>query len=123
MGLVWAAPAFSATLECRLAFLLDGEDDMSFVLAVTLRIKPEHVDRFMAQALANGREARKEPGCRQFEVLVDPADRTKVVLFEVYDDEKAFEAHQQTPHFKKYLAEAVPLLASRERHMLQRALS
>ena len=95
---------------------------MNFVLAVMLRIKPENVERFMAEVLANGREARKEPGCRQFEVLVDPADRTKVVLFEVYDDEKAFEAHQQTPHFKKYLADAVPLLASRERHALQRAL-
>lgn len=96
---------------------------MSFVLAVTLRIKPENVERFMAEALANGREARKEPGCRQFEVLVDPADRTKAMLFEIYDDEKAFEAHQQTPHFKRYLAEAVPLLESRERHMLKRALA
>lgn len=96
---------------------------MNFVLTVMLRVKPENVERFMDEVLANAREARKEPGCRQFEVLVDPADRTKVVLFEVYDDEKAFEAHQQTPHFKRYLAEAVPLLASRERHMLQRALS
>jgi quinol monooxygenase YgiN len=95
---------------------------MNFVLAVMLRVKSENVERFMAEVLANGREARKEPGCRQFEVLVDAADRTKVMLFEVYDDEKAFEAHQQTPHFKKYLAEAVPLLASRERHILQRAL-
>ena len=95
---------------------------MNFVLAVMLRIKPENVDRFMEAVLANAREARKEPGCRQFEVLVDKADRTKVMLFEIYDDDKAFEAHQQTPHFKKYLAEAVPLLESRERHALQRAL-
>lgn len=95
---------------------------MNFVLAVMLRIKPENVDHFMEQALTNAREARKEPGCRQFEVLVDKADRTKVMLFEIYDDDKAFEAHQQTPHFKKYLAEAVPLLDSRERHALQRAL-
>ena len=55
-------------------------------------------------------------------MLVDNSDRTKVMLFEVYDDEKAFEAHQQTPHFKKYVAEAVPLLESRERHMLRRVL-
>jgi len=48
-------------------------------------------------------------------VLVDPKDRTKVLLYEVYLDEKAFDAHQQTAHFKKYIAEAVPLLASRER--------
>jgi autoinducer 2-degrading protein len=95
---------------------------MSFVLLVNIRIKPENVDRFMKELGANARAARQEPGCRQFEALVDPKDRTKVVLFEVYDDEKAFEAHQQTPHFKKYLAEAVPFLASRERQILTRAL-
>jgi quinol monooxygenase YgiN len=55
-------------------------------------------------------------------VLADPQDRSKIMLFEVYDDERAFEAHQQTPHFKKYLAEAVPLLASRERRVLTKAL-
>jgi quinol monooxygenase YgiN len=43
-----------------------------------------------------------------------------VLLYEVYVDEKAFEAHQQTAHFKKYAAEAVPLLASRERHIWKR---
>jgi quinol monooxygenase YgiN len=90
---------------------------MSFVLVVNIKIKPENVERWMKMALENAREARKEPGCRQFEVLVDPKDRTKVMLFEIYDDDKAFEAHQATPHFKKYLAEAVPLLASRERQV------
>ena len=72
-------------------------------------------------ALENAREAKKEPGCRHFDELVDPADKTRVMLYEIYDDEKAFEAHQRTPHFKKYLAEAVPLLAARERHVWQRA--
>ena len=92
-----------------------------FVLVVNIKIKPENVERWMKMALDNAREARKEPGCRQFEVLFDPKDRTTVMLYETYDDEKAFEAHQQTPHFKKYLAEAVPLLASRERHVWKRA--
>ena len=86
-----------------------------FVLTVQLRIKPENVDKFMQALQVNAREARKEPGCKQFDVLVDPNDKTKVMLYEVYNDDKAFEAHQATPHFKKYLAEAVPLLASRER--------
>jgi quinol monooxygenase YgiN len=92
-----------------------------FVLQVNIRIKPENVDAFMKKALENAREARKEPGCRQFDVLVDPKDSAKVMLYEVYDDEQAFEAHQQTPHFKKYVAEAVPLLASRERQVWKRA--
>jgi len=94
---------------------------MSFALQVQIQIKPENVANFMARALENASAARKEPGCRTFDVLVDPSDRTKVMLYEVYDDEKAFEAHQATPHFKKYLAEAVPLLASRERRFWQRA--
>ena len=95
---------------------------MNFVLAVNIRIKPENVDKFMAELLANAREARKEPGCRQFEVLVDTTDPTKVLLFEVYDDDKAFEAHQQAPHFKKYMAQGVPMLADRQRQVLKRAL-
>ena len=93
---------------------------MSFVLVVNIRIKPENVDAFMKQLSANAAAARKDPGCRQFDVLVDPKDKTKVMLYEIYDDEKAFEAHQQTPHFKKYVAEAVPMLAARERSTWQR---
>ena len=93
---------------------------MSFVLVVNIRIKPENVDAFMKKAGENAREARKEPGCKQFDVLVDPKDKTKVMLYEIYNDAKAFEAHQQTPHFKKYVAEAVPLLASRERQVWKR---
>jgi len=93
---------------------------MSFVLLVSIRVKPENVEAFMKKAGENAREARNEPGCRQFDVLVDPKDRTRVMLYEIYDDEKAFEAHQQTPHFKKYVAEAVPLLAQRERQIWKR---
>ena len=92
-----------------------------FVLSVELRIKPESVESFMAKALENAAHSRKEPGCRQFDVLADPKEPTRVMLYEVYLDEKAFEAHQGTAHFKKYLAEAVPLLTSRERHVWKRA--
>jgi quinol monooxygenase YgiN len=91
-----------------------------FVLQVNIRIKPENVDTFMAKLAANASEARKEPGCKQFEVLVDPKDRAAIMLYEVYKDEAAFETHQQTAHFKKYVAEAVPMLASRERHVWKR---
>ena len=94
---------------------------MSFVLQVQIRIKPENVDSFIAKALENAAHSRKEPGCRQFDVLVDPKDRTVAMLYEVYVDDKAFEAHQQTAHFKKYVAEAVPLLASRERQVFTKA--
>jgi (4S)-4-hydroxy-5-phosphonooxypentane-2,3-dione isomerase len=93
-----------------------------FVLQVDLRIKPESVESFIGKALENAAHSRKEPGCKQFDVLVDPKDRTVAMLYEVYADEKAFDAHQQTAHFKKYVAEAVPLLASRERHVWKRVV-
>ena len=93
---------------------------MSFVLQVQILIKPENVDSFMEKVLENAASARREPGCKQFDVVVDPKDRTKVMLYEVYADEKAFEEHQKGAAFKKYIAEAVPLLASRERHVWKR---
>ncbi len=93
---------------------------MSFVLQVQIKIKPENVDVFMKKLAENAAAARREPGCKQFDVLVDPKDRTSVMLYEVYSDEKAFEEHQKGAAFKKYVAEAVPLLASRERRIWTR---
>jgi quinol monooxygenase YgiN len=95
---------------------------MSFVLTVQLQIKPEAVAKFMPLALENAKASREqEPGCQQFDVLVDPEDPTRVMFYEVYDDELAFEAHQQTPHFRKYFDTALPYLASRRRTAYRRA--
>jgi (4S)-4-hydroxy-5-phosphonooxypentane-2,3-dione isomerase len=93
---------------------------MSFVLQVDIRIQPGNVDAFMAKLRVNAAAARSEAGCKQFDVVVDPNDTTHVMLYEVYDDAKAFEQHQQTAAFKAYVTEAVPLLASRERHIWAR---
>ena len=94
---------------------------MSFVLVVNLEIKPGDVDRFMAMALENAKASREtEPGCRQFDVLVDPNDKTKVMFYEVYADEAAFQAHQQTAHFKNYFDKALGYLASRGRTFYSR---
>ena len=93
----------------------------AFTLMVHLRARPDQVDRFMEMALENAAAARStEPGCRQFDVLVDPEDATRIAFYEVYDDKLAFEAHLQTPHFKKYFDNAVPLLAERERQFFSR---
>jgi autoinducer 2-degrading protein len=92
------------------------------VLAVSLKIKADCVDKFMAECLKNGTAAREtEPGCKQFDIVVDPNDPTKAMLYEIYADEAAFEAHQQTPHFKHYLANALQYLESRERAFYRRA--
>lgn len=94
---------------------------MSYVLQVQITIKPENVDEFMPQVLENAAAARKEPGCLAFDVNVDPQDRTKIMLYEIYKSEAAFQEHQQGEAFKKYLANAVPLLAARDRRFWKRA--
>ena len=94
---------------------------MSFALVVHLKIKPDSIDKFMDAVKINGKAAREtEPGCRTFEILQDPKDPTRAMLYEVYDDEAAFEAHQQTPHFKKYLDTALQWLEHRERQFMTR---
>ena len=81
-------------------------------------VEPQRPFAFPGDAVVVG--SVPEGPVRALNVLVDPQDRTRLMLYEIYDDEKAFEAHQQTPHFKKYLAEAIPLLASRERSVWKR---
>ena len=93
----------------------------AFVLIVQIDIKPGEVERFMPYALENAKASREtEPGCRQFDVLVDRENPAKVVFYEVYDSEAAFNAHQQTAHFRKYFDNALQYLASRVRSSYSR---
>jgi quinol monooxygenase YgiN len=90
------------------------------VLVVHVRIKADCVAQLMAELEKNASAARLEPGCRQFDVIRDRDDPTKLMLYEVYADEAAFEAHQQTAHFQHYLANALQYLESRERTFYRR---
>lgn len=93
---------------------------MSFALVVRIRIKPENIETFMHKLAANAAAARKEAGCLAFNVLVDPQDKTRVMLYEVYESEAAFQEHQKQTPFKVYMEEAVPLLAERSREFFTR---
>src|SRR5262249_45809908 len=61
-------------------------------------------------------QAREEPGVERFVIHRSRAEPTQFFFYEVFADEAAFAAHQQTPHFKGLIAgEALPKLAKRER--------
>jgi quinol monooxygenase YgiN len=63
-------------------------------------------------------EARKEPGMDLLTVQQDNADPSRFLFYEIYASAAAFEAHQQTPHFKTMILEqALPLLRHRARVM------
>lgn len=45
---------------------------------------------------------RIEPGVLTLYAVSDKSRPTHITVFEIYADQKAYEAHLQTPHFKKY---------------------
>jgi (4S)-4-hydroxy-5-phosphonooxypentane-2,3-dione isomerase len=85
-----------------------------YVVIVDFRIKSECVAEFMALMLENARASREtEPGCRQFDVCVDPKEETSIFLYEVYDDRAAFDAHLAAAHFKRFDAAVAPMVGSK----------
>jgi len=78
--------------------------------------KAEEADR-VAEIL--GRflpEAQSEPGAALFLISRAKDNPAQFLFYELFRDEAAFKAHQDSAHFKTYIAgEALPLLAKRER--------
>jgi quinol monooxygenase YgiN len=61
-------------------------------------------------------EARKEPGVELLMVARNAGNPRQFLFYEVFADEQAFAAHQETPHFRQMIVEeALPLLSHRER--------
>jgi quinol monooxygenase YgiN len=71
-------------------------------LVVAIQIKPGFKEQFIEEMKANASGAvNTEPGCVRFDILQDDNDTNRLWLYEVYKDEAAFQAHQQTPHFRR----------------------
>ena len=67
------------------------------------------LDRFLP-------EAQAEPGAQMFLISRNKDNPAQFLFYELFRDEAAFKAHQESAHFKTYIAgEALPLLARRER--------
>lgn len=67
---------------------------------------------------------RIEPGVLTLYAVSEKDDPTHITIFEIYANTEAYDAHRETPHFKKYksitremvksleLQEAVPIILS-----------
>jgi quinol monooxygenase YgiN len=61
-------------------------------------------------------EAQREPGAKLFLISRAKDNPAQFLFYELFRDEAAFKAHQESAHFRTYIAgEALPLLAKRER--------
>jgi (4S)-4-hydroxy-5-phosphonooxypentane-2,3-dione isomerase len=86
----------------------------SFAIFVTIKLKPGSGKAFRPLILENAEAAlRDEEDCLQFQVLTAEGDADTYFFYEVYTEAAALDAHRETPHYKKYMAAAGPMIAER----------
>ncbi|GAB2663358.1 putative quinol monooxygenase [Saccharopolyspora gloriosae] len=81
------------------------------VLVASLQVKPGRRDDFLTAIKADAQASvAGEPGCVSFDVVVDTEDDHHFVLYEVYLDQAALEAHRASPHFAAWTEAAAEVL-------------
>ncbi len=67
-------------------------------LVVEFTVKPEHREAFEELITGHARRTLEaEEGCRQFDVLLPRGEDGRVLLYERYRDDAAFEEHRNSP--------------------------
>jgi quinol monooxygenase YgiN len=82
-----------------------------FSLVVQMEVRPELREEFLAGMTANAEASvRDEPGCLRFDVSSVEGDENRFFLYEWYEDEAAFAAHKESPHFAEWRTVAEQVL-------------
>ena len=55
----------------------------------------------------------REEGCRRYDISVDPIDGSAFLVYQVYDDEAAYRAHRELPHYADFRLLTDPWVHSR----------
>lgn len=89
------------------------QQDM-FVVTVFLETDREHQEDMRSALVSYARTCvEKEPGCRRFDVCLDPVDAASFLLYQVYVDEAAYLLHRELPHYAEFRVLADPWTRSR----------
>jgi (4S)-4-hydroxy-5-phosphonooxypentane-2,3-dione isomerase len=85
-----------------------------YVILVEFAVHAGQEQAFEKLILDNARlSLRDEPGCRVFDVLTRKGSDFTVVLYEIYADRAAFEAHLQAPHFHAFDEASRPMVLAK----------
>ncbi len=85
------------------------------VTLVHVRVKPECIDAFIAASRVNHEQSVREPGNRRFDVLQDPADPARFILYEAYAGGADAAAHKTTAHYLKWRDTVAGMMAEPRR--------
>jgi autoinducer 2-degrading protein len=73
-------------------------------LVVLVEILVKLVTQFRDLIVANAKTSlEREMGCKRFDVLVEPGEPRRFVLYEIYEGEAAFDKHVASRPLPKFL--------------------
>ena len=75
-----------------------------FVQMVHIKVRPGRVEDFLKVFRINYEGTKQEPGNYRFDVLQDPEDETKFVIYEAFTSEDAVDEHRKTAHYLETVA-------------------
>ena len=84
---------------------------MTYIVTVTINVRPERRDAFIAASRDNAEHSRREPGCLQFDVAQSTELPDRFHLYEAYRTPADFTAHQQTTHYLRWRDAVNPWMA------------
>ena len=79
-----------------------------------IQVKSGLRDAFIATVTEGMRTSvQTEPGVLALYCVADKNDPDKLIFFEIYVSEQAYQAHRASPHFKKYIEKTKDLSVSK----------
>jgi (4S)-4-hydroxy-5-phosphonooxypentane-2,3-dione isomerase len=85
------------------------------VTLVHVQVVPERADDFLEASWENYHGSVREPGNVRFDVLRDPNDPTRFLIYEVFADAAAAAAHKETAHYLAWRDRVAPMMAEPRR--------
>jgi quinol monooxygenase YgiN len=84
-----------------------------FANIVTVEVRPDDVDYVLTALTAHKeRSLSEEPGTLQFEILRPNGETSRLLTYEVYEDEAAFDRHRKAPSLARWLSETTAMVVS-----------
>ncbi len=82
------------------------------VTLVHVQVKPDAVEAFIEATRRNHENSVLEEGNCRFDVLQDPEQPGRFILYEAYADEAEAKAHKATEHYLKWREEVAEMMAA-----------
>jgi quinol monooxygenase YgiN len=86
-----------------------------YVVTAIFQVEARDADAFLARVRRQAADSlAAEPACHRFDVCIDPSRPGRVLLYELYDDRAAFDAHLESPHFRAFDGDIADMVTAKE---------